>query len=214
MYAQEKRPTGQANTTHRPTVAPAARVNPVTAGPMNPAAMLALQRSIGNKAVSRRYDPEQEQHAHDAGCGHTPTEQLDLVTKALSSPSRPIDAPRRTKLESFHQANFSGVQLHTGLVAQRSAAAIGAKAYTVENHIVLGAGANNDETLGHEALHVKQQSKGKVAGTDNGAGLSFSDPGHKEERDASTDGAAFKAGHQHAPSLVAQRAVLEGEEAH
>lgn len=163
-------------------------------GPMTPDRVLALQRSVGNQAVSRLL--AEQRHDHD------PASQRDLVDEALRSSSRPIEVSRREKLEAFHQADFSGVRVHTGPVAQRSAAAIGASAFTVGDDIVLGADANNDETLSHETRHVKQQRDGRVAGTDNGAGMAVSDPEHEEEKEAAADGEAFRTGAERAPSVA------------
>ncbi|WNI17250.1 eCIS core domain-containing protein [Actinacidiphila sp. ITFR-21] len=138
-----------------------------------------------------------------------PGVQRDLVEQALRSPGRPIDPARRGALETFHQTDLSGVRLHTGAVARRSAAAIGARAYTVGADIVLGAGGEDAETIGHETRHVGQQSEGRVAGVDNGGGLRISDPGHTEEREAAADGVAFRQGMPYAPSAFARRAVTE-----
>jgi hypothetical protein len=63
-------------------------------------------------------------------------------------------------------ADFSDVKIHTGTQAEQSAAAINAKAYTVDNHIVFAANQFNTEThegkklLAHELTHVMQQSDG------------------------------------------------------
>ncbi|MEZ0094812.1 DUF4157 domain-containing protein [Streptacidiphilus sp. EB129] len=210
MRERENRPVEPTGAARRAAAEPPAPRHGMAAGWPNAAAVTALQRSAGNRAVARAL--AQEEQAHDAGCGHDPVghdpvAQRDLVDEALRSPSRPIERARRTRLEAFHQTDLSGVRVHTDLVAQRSAEALGAAAYTVGQDIVLGAEGDDDETLGHETLHVKQQGQGAVAGTDNGAGLSVSDPGHSEERAATAAGAAFRAGAAHAPSLVAQRAV-------
>src|SRR5262249_58033329 len=47
-----------------------------------------------------------------------------------------------------------------------------------------GAGGADRHTLAHELIHVVQQSRGPVAGTDTGDGLRVSDPGDRFERAA------------------------------
>ncbi len=68
--------------------------------------------------------------------------------------------------------DFSGVRVHTGEKAQRSAQALNANAYTVGGDIVFGAGQYAPETasgkrlLAHELTHVVQQqgeASGKIA---------------------------------------------------
>jgi hypothetical protein len=156
---------------------------------MSPQAVLALQRSIGNAAVSRMI--EQSRHQHGAGCGHTQAAadttapvQRSAVHSVLSSGGRPLDDATRTDMESRLGADFSDVRLHTGATAQRSAAEIGARAYTSGSHVVIGNGGADPHTLAHELTHVIQQRKGPVAGSDNGEGLRVSDPSDRFEREA------------------------------
>ncbi|WP_413095172.1 aldo/keto reductase [Streptomyces nitrosporeus] len=93
-------------------------------------------------------------------------------------------APLQQEMERRLGADFSDVRLHTGTTAQRSAAEIGARAYTSGNHVVIGDGGGDRHTLAHELTHVIQQRQGPVAGTDNGSGLRVSDPSDRFEREA------------------------------
>lgn len=204
MRAQENRKDEKTGAGHRAPPRPAERTETVHSGQMSPAEVMTLQRSVGNQVVAQRI--ADERHVHDDACGHGPTAQRALVDAAVGSPGRPIESSRRRRLESFHQTDFSGVRVHTGPVAQRSAEAIGASAYTIGDDIVLSGDSSDDETLGHETGHVKQQRMGRVSGTDNGAGMGISSPADPEERSAAADGAAFRSGAQHAPSAVAQPA--------
>ncbi|WP_407698441.1 eCIS core domain-containing protein [Streptomyces cyaneochromogenes] len=102
----------------------------------------------------------------------------------LRAPGQPLDPATRTDMEARLGADFSDVRLHTGPAAQRSAADVGARAYTSGNHIVIGSGGADRHTLAHELTHVIQQRQGPVAGTDNGSGLSVSDPSDHFERAA------------------------------
>ncbi|MBQ0925449.1 eCIS core domain-containing protein [Saccharopolyspora endophytica] len=134
--------------------------------------ILRLQRTLGNAAIARMIGDEQEDV------------QRSSVHGVLRSPGRPLDEPVRADMEARLGADFSDVRLHTGSTAARSAAEIGARAYTSGNHIVLGEGGADNHTLAHELTHVIQQRSGPVAGTDNGDGLKVSDPSDRFEREA------------------------------
>ncbi|MEV6439607.1 eCIS core domain-containing protein [Streptomyces anulatus] len=176
----------------RPTTTTA---GPATAGPLFPTAPLALQRGAGNAAVVQMlrqagHLPAQapQRHQHSAGCGHEQPKsapvQRSAVNDVLTGSGKPLDAPVRQEMEARLGADFSGVRLHTGSAAQRSAAEIGARAYTSGNNIVIGQNGSDKHTLAHELTHVIQQRQGPVAGTDNGTGLKVSDPTDRYERAA------------------------------
>jgi len=144
--------------------------------------LLGLQPVIGNAAVVQMA----RGHQHGAGCGHDeePAVQRSAVHGVLRGSGRPLDPTVRDDMEGRLGADFSDVRLHTGAEARRSAAEIGARAYTSGNHVVIGDGGTDRHTLAHELTHVIQQRQGPVSGTDNGAGLSVSDPGDRFEREA------------------------------
>ena len=80
-----------------------------------------------------------------------------------SNAARSLDAPVRASMESCFKHDFSGVRVHTGAAAARSASDVGARAYTVGDDIVFG-GANyapftarGQALLAHELGHVVQQ---------------------------------------------------------
>jgi hypothetical protein len=187
----------------------------VTGGPMTPATVLALQRSVGNNVVSRLID--RDEHQHGAGCGHdgiddsSPKAQAQLLNEAMATPSTPLSGSLRSEAESFYQADLSPTRLHDNPVAQRATAALGAQAMTVGTHVFLGPqAAGRKDVIGHELGHVKENLSGvRETGKDNGAGVTVTDPGQGSERAAEADGAAFGAGADVAPSVVAQRAVTE-----
>lgn len=132
---------------------------------MHLAAMLSLQRLIGNQAVQRLAD--------DGG-----------VSAVLRSSGRPMEPAVRADMEQRLAADFSGVRIHDDNAARRSAAAIGFRAYASFSHVVLGDGGSDRHTLAHELTHVLQQRQGPVPGTDAGNGLRISDPGDHLERAA------------------------------
>ena len=93
-------------------------------------------------------------------------------------------------MEARLGADFSDVVVHTDADAAASAASVSAKAYTVGNEVVFGAGSFAPETaegqrrLAHELVHVEQQRRGLVSGTDGGRGLAVSSPSDALEQEA------------------------------
>lgn len=149
--------------------------------PGAPAELAVLQRTVGNAAVARMLaDREQEAQVRDR---EQPV-QRSAVREVLGATGRPLEQPVREDMEARFGTDFSDVRLHTDATAQRSAAEIGARAYTSGNHIVLGGATTDEHTLAHELTHVVQQRQGPVAGTDDGTGLKVSDPSDRFERAA------------------------------
>lgn len=137
---------------------------------MDPASVFSLQRAAGNAAVSRMLEDTS-------------------VHEVLRVGGTPLPGPLKDEMEARLGADFSDVRLHSGPAAQRSAAEIGARAYTSGNHVVIGDGGGDKHTLAHELIHVLQQRQGPVSGTDNGNGLSVSDPADRFEREAEASAA-------------------------
>lgn len=130
------------------------------------AEILALQRAVGNAAVLQLMKQPQPIH------------------EVLRSPGKRLAEPVRAEMETRMGEDFADVRVHEGPAAKRSAAAIGARAYTCGDHIVVGAGGGDKHTLAHELTHVTQQRSGPVAGTRTSHGLSVSDPTGRFERAA------------------------------
>ncbi|WP_431729091.1 eCIS core domain-containing protein [Verrucosispora sp. TAA-831] len=161
----------------------AASVGPTGVGPGGAAAtILDLQHRAGNAAATlavqrmRCADPD---HGHES----EPV-QRSAVNQVLRSSGSPLAGPVRQDMEARLGADFSDVRLHTGALAERSAAEVDARAFTSGSHVVLGRGGSDRHTLAHELTHVIQQRSGPVAGTDNGHGQRVSDPGDAFERAA------------------------------
>lgn len=68
------------------------------------------------------------------------------VHRALSSPGEALKPSTRREMERRFERDFSDVRVHHGPLAAQSARGIGARAYTVGSHIVLG-----DPQLGDQA---------------------------------------------------------------
>ncbi|MFG2881746.1 DUF4157 domain-containing protein [Streptomyces sp. NPDC048297] len=113
-------------------------------------------------------------HGHDEDHAHS----------VLRSAGHALEAPLRAEMEARLGADFSGVRVHTGPAARRSAQELGARAYTSGENVVIGPGGADKHTLAHELTHVVQQRQGPVAGTDSGDGLRVSDPSDRFERAA------------------------------
>ncbi|ATE53379.1 MULTISPECIES: eCIS core domain-containing protein [Actinosynnema] len=164
-----------------------------TPGPVGPGEVESLQRSIGNTAVTRLIA------AQRAEAEPEPPVQRSTAHQVLASSGKPMDTALRGEMESRLGADFSDVRVHTGAAAQRSAAELGARAYTSGANVVLGRGGGDKHTLAHELTHVIQQRQGPVAGTDNGSGLSVSDPGDRFERAAEANARRAMSGPAHDP---------------
>ncbi|MEU9948483.1 DUF4157 domain-containing protein [Streptomyces sp. NPDC047939] len=222
--------------THNPGKSPAAGeargpVRPAVTAPATNAASppspvrLALLRGAGNADVVQmlRQAGHPGTHAaeeapHGAGeCHERPGQaqvQRSAVPDVLRSGGRPLDDATRTDMESRLGADFSTVRIHDDAAARRSAAEIGARAYTSGDHVVIGDGGGDRHTLAHELTHVIQQRLGPVAGTDNGSGLRVSDPADRFEREAEANARRALSGRasvrEAAGPDTAQRSVRTG----
>ncbi|MFD8319789.1 eCIS core domain-containing protein [Kitasatospora purpeofusca] len=165
---------------------------------MSPEQARELQRSIGNAVLARMARGGREEQGLDQV-------QRSGVHEVLRGGGRPLQGAVRAEMEGRLGADFSDVRLHTGAAAQRSAAEIGARAYTSGRDVVIGHGGGDKHTLAHELTHVIQQRKGAVAGTDRGDGLRVSDPRDSFEREAEANARRVMARPARGPEAV-QRA--------
>nr|WP_294507599.1 DUF4157 domain-containing protein [uncultured Rhodopila sp.] len=93
----------------------------------------------------------------------------DIVHAAMQSGGNQLGAEHRRFFETRFGHDFSNVRVHSDAAAAAAAQAIQARAYSIDEHIVLGAGANPEAAesrhlLAHELAHVVQQSRGAGAG--------------------------------------------------
>jgi hypothetical protein len=83
---------------------------------------------------------------------------------------QPLDVGFRAAAECFFGHDFSQVRVHDDEYAARSAADLGARAYTLDQHIVLGpsrpqlGSVAGDRLMAHELGHVRQHLEGRAAG--------------------------------------------------
>lgn len=88
-----------------------------------------------------------------------------VVDDVLSSGGQPLDSATRAFFEPRFGYVFSNVRLHADHHAAESAKAVGARAYTVGEHIVFGSRqfspgtTSGRELMAHELTHVIQQGR-------------------------------------------------------
>lgn len=84
---------------------------------------------------------------------------------SLKAGGQPLDPATRSFFEPRFGHDFSNVRIHSDHNAADTAASIHARAFTLGNHVVMGAGEYQPENqtgkklLGHELTHVVQQGK-------------------------------------------------------
>ncbi len=124
-----------------------------------------LQRLAGNSPASSSID----------GSSSSVSEVPPIVHEVLRSPGQPLDPEVRAFMEPRFGHDFTNVRVHANASAAESARAVNARAYSVENNVVFGAGgfqphtAGGRELLAHELTHVVQQSRGAHLATSSRA---------------------------------------------
>jgi hypothetical protein len=92
-----------------------------------------------------------------------PTEPPGYVDHAIAGPGRPLDPTLRQDMEQRFGRDFSHVRVHVDSRAYESAAALGANAYTLGQHVVFSQGAfdpvsaTGRSLIAHELAHTIQQ---------------------------------------------------------
>lgn len=140
------------------------------------------------------------QRVPDAGASSLPVVPA-IVHDVLRTSGRALDPPGRARMETRFGHDFSGVRVHADARAAASARALGARAYTIGQHVVFGAdatitGALDERVLAHELVHTLQQRGGATAATTLGA------PGDAAEREADALSARAMRGPAEAPLQV------------
>jgi hypothetical protein len=119
------------------------------------------------------------------------------VEQVRRSPGRPLEPTLRAEMESRFRHDFSGVRIHADSVANESAAALEARAYTLGPHIAFASGAYDPSSdagrrlVAHELVHVVQQVRPHGSGAPVDA-----------EREAAQLGDAAAAGRRAAPTFA------------
>lgn len=148
------------------------------------------------------------------GANHDREDAPNLVRDVVSTPGRPLDAPFRAAMESRMGRDFSSVRVHTDGAAARSAAAIDANAYTIENHIAFATGRfapstpSGQRLIAHELAHVVQQSAANGSRAPTVSPSTLNQPGDKFE--SAADRAADHALASVSPTLHGAAIALAG----
>ncbi len=119
-----------------------------------------LLPGMGPTRVNGLWRMAQARSSHPISTTQIPAGQLRVIGNG-----RALDDAIRQTMESFFQADFSGVRVHEGPAAQ----AMGALAFTLGEEIHFAPGLYDPASregvalLGHELTHVVQQRDGRVA---------------------------------------------------
>jgi hypothetical protein len=139
-------------------------------------AILGLQRTVGNGAVTSLLE-----------------EERSPVHEVINSGGRPLEPDVREDMEARLGHDFSDVRVHDDSAAAASATAVNAHAYTVGSNLVFQrdrydpSTQEGKTTLAHELTHVVQQRSGPVDGTSAPGGIKISHPGDHFEREAAAN---------------------------
>lgn len=112
-------------------------------------------------------DEEQSVHRKEVGADTAVDTAPPVVEDVLRGSGQPLDQATHEFMSGRFGNDFSDVRIHTGEQAAQSAAAVGARAYTVGSDVVFGAGQYDPvgiagrHLLAHELAHVVQQGEGR-----------------------------------------------------
>ncbi|MBK7760922.1 MAG: DUF4157 domain-containing protein [Deltaproteobacteria bacterium] len=109
--------------------------------------------------------------------------------RAMGGSGRPLSAQERGFLAEVHGRAMPNIMIHEGAVARAAAAAVNARAFTVETDIYLGEAASLESAegasmLAHESTHALQH----IAGRDRSIAGQISRPGQPLEVEAEARG--------------------------
>lgn len=113
--------------------------------------------------------PGQQVHRKCADCENKEEHDTTPHVQRSIGGGVPLDRDTRAFMEPRFGQNFADVRIHTGEQAARSAAAIGAEAYTIGRDVVFGAGRHAPQSsegrklIAHELTHVVQQGESGAA---------------------------------------------------
>lgn len=92
------------------------------------------------------------------------------VDATLRSPGRPLEHATRSLFEARFGVDFGTVRIHADDAALRSTREVNARAYTVGDHVVLGAGVDSaprdyegQRLLAHELAHTLQRQRSRLS---------------------------------------------------
>ena len=110
-----------------------------------------------------------------------------IVHEVMRSPGQPLDSTTRAFMDPRFRHDFSNVRVQADAKASQSARAVDARAYTVGQDVVFGAGEYAPGTFGgqrllaHELTHVVQQGANGPATSGGGLHIGSSSSGAEQE---------------------------------
>jgi len=139
--------------------------------PAAPALRLQRKCECGSGGSEPCACPEEEQAQRSALDGRTGSVAVPPLDR---SAGQALPGDVQSRMERAFAFDFGRVRVHAGGQAAEAAQSVHARAYTVGNEIVFGAGQYAPRTshgarlLAHELTHVVQQSTGAAASLDDG----------------------------------------------
>jgi hypothetical protein len=137
--------------------------DPQNVSPQNGDGRLQRRCSACEKEDEEKHDKLERRELSGASAP-APTAAPGIVHNVLNSPGQPLDARTRAFFEPRFGHDFGHVRIHADGLAEESARAVDAQAYTVKHHVVFGPGQCSPSTLpgwkllAHELTHVVQQA--------------------------------------------------------
>jgi hypothetical protein len=157
-----------------------------------------LRRKCGGNGCCTDCDKKKLQRVAE---GPSPMQVPAIVHDVLRRSGEPLDGATRASMEPRFAHDFSRVRVHRDARAAESAAAVGARAYTVGSNVVLGRGATQD-VLAHELAHTIQQEGASASGA---LEIGRADDPLEQEADAMAAGGKGRAVSQRVSRAVLRR---------
>lgn len=127
-----------------------------------------VRRAFGKAEPPTRKDDDKKKLVQKDNLGPGPAlvpEPVEARIDAMSAGGgSPLPGPLRAVFEPRFGYDFSGVRVHTGADASGAAVALGARAFTVGDHVFFGAGEyqpaspQGQRLIAHELTHTIQQA--------------------------------------------------------
>lgn len=140
-----------------------AHAQPSIAAPAAPTRRLRRFASSEPAPGAQQPTPNATSHRSTGARGARPSQNSvrptreQAVAAGLASPARPVGRRERRLFEQALDVDLGDVHIHAGADASRAARSLGAEAFTVGKHIVLGTQAPDPALLHHELAHTLQQ---------------------------------------------------------
>jgi len=156
----------------------------VESGTVQPIQIQRLSSEPESEVTQRQPEEEDEKLQAKEIPGQTPTVAPNLESRidSLKGGGQQLDSTTRLFFEPRFGHDFSNVRVHSDSNASETAKSINARAFTHDNHVVMGAGEyqpksqSGQRLLGHELAHVIQQGEGRTSSNVQLQGPNESDP--------------------------------------